>query len=438
MDLPLSGWYPDPYGTPGLLRWWDGTTWTEHTYAETRPQTPDQAVRETAPQAEVAPTTVQPAVTTVQPAVTSVQPAVTTVQPAVTSVQSPVTSVRDMRPPTGPRTSPQPAIPLGEAGDGTRVLYLDQGSGGMGSGGMGSGGMGSGGFDGPKPGSRRRRRRIIIATGVAGGVVVAIAVIALVVSMGQSPAAPVAEQSATAPATAAASSAPTAAPSPSPSAPTASPTQATLSTVSDATSGLSYGQLPAPWSPGCPGGLNGQAFSWTAGESAVAGPLPNGETNNGQPDWFGAACSGPLPAQYGYNGTADLENVTTNLANTFNGTYYDALPHNFQAVESQPVSVSGHPGWEVKFLLTYTNPQGLAWTNEMGAVVVADPGTGAAPAVFYVSVPGNLNEDNVDTLVSSLQLTALPPPQPTAPPTTPPTAPPSTPAVPAGSPAVGG
>jgi hypothetical protein len=408
MDLPLSGWYPDPYGTPGLLRWWDGTTWTEHTYAETRPQTPDQAVRETAPQAEVAPTTVQPAVTTVQP--------------AVTTVQSPVTSVRDMRPPTGPRTSPQPAIPPGEAGDGTRVLYLDQGT------------------DGQEPGAprRRRRRRIIIATGVAGGVVVAIAVIALVVSMGQSPAAPVAEQSATAPATAAASSAPTAAPSPSPSAPTASPTQATLSTVSDATSGLSYGQLPAPWSPGCPGGLNGQAFSWTAGESAVAGSLPNGETNNGQPDWFGAACSGPLPAQYGYNGTADLENVTTNLANTFNGTYYDALPHNFQAVESQPVSVSGHPGWEVKFLLTYTNPQGLAWTNEMGAVVVADPGTGAAPAVFYVSVPGNLNEDNVDTFVSSLQLTALPPPQPTAPPTTPPTAPPSTPAVPAGSPAVGG
>ena len=26
----------------------------------------------------------------------------------------------------------------------------------------------------------------------------------------------------------------------------------------------------------------------------------------------------------------------------------------------------------------------------MGAVVVADSGTGAAPAVFYVSVPGNL------------------------------------------------
>ena len=44
----------------------------------------------------------------------------------------------------------------------------------------------------------------------------------------------------------------------------------------------------------------------------------------------------------------------------------------------------------------------------MGAVVVADSGTGAAPAVFYVSVPGNLGESNVDTLVSSLQLSVTP------------------------------
>jgi hypothetical protein len=230
----------------------------------------------------------------------------------------------------------------------------------------------------------------------------------------------VAEQKATVPATAAASSAPSAAPSPSPSvtaSPTASP--ASMSTLTDASSGLTYGQLPAPWGPGCPGGLNGQAFSWTAGESAVAGQLPNGATNNGQPSWYGEACSGPLPQQYGYNGTADLESVATNLANTFNGTFYDALPHNFQTVESQPVSVSGYPGWEIKFLLTYTNPQGLAWTNEMGAVVVADPGTGAPPAVFYVSVPGNLNEDNVDTLVSSLQLAAVAPPAATATPTAP-------------------
>ncbi|MFE0170851.1 phospholipid scramblase-related protein [Streptomyces sp. NPDC059002] len=26
-----AGWYPDPHGAPQLLRWWDGSQWTEHT-----------------------------------------------------------------------------------------------------------------------------------------------------------------------------------------------------------------------------------------------------------------------------------------------------------------------------------------------------------------------------------------------------------------------
>jgi hypothetical protein len=107
---------------------------------------------------------------------------------------------------------------------------------------------------------------------------------------------------------------------------------------------------------------------------------------------------------------ADLANVTTTLANQFNGSYYQTLDHSYQQELSQPVQVSGHAGWEIKFLITYTtaSDQGLTWTDEMGAVVVADSGTGAAPAVFYVSVPGNLGETNVDTLVSSLQLTVTP------------------------------
>src|SRR3984957_18631371 len=34
MDLPPSGWYPDPYGTLSLLRWWDGSRWTQHTHPD--------------------------------------------------------------------------------------------------------------------------------------------------------------------------------------------------------------------------------------------------------------------------------------------------------------------------------------------------------------------------------------------------------------------
>jgi hypothetical protein len=370
MDLPPSGWYPDPYGVPGLLRWWDGSAWTQHTHAESAPaleamdsgQSPTRVERMT-PQ----PTTVEPAVTDGEAAaVTAAQAAVqpTTVQP----------------------------VPQGDDANGTRVLYLDNAT-------WVSPGVPSGPAEDGRFGyhdDAKRRRRIWLMGGLAGGVAVVLAVIALVInSMGQSPAGSTAAQLPTTPA--AASSSAVATPAPSPSAPATAAESG--STVTDGTSGLSYAQLSTPWQSGCPGDLDGQAFTWTAGESAVAGQI-----NNGQTTWYGAACSGPLPQQYGYNGVADLANVANSLVSTFDGTYYSALPHSRNDIVSQPVLVSGHPGWEIKFLMTYTSPQGLAWTNELGAVVVTDEGAGIAPAVFYVSVPGNLNEDNVNTLVSSLQL----------------------------------
>jgi hypothetical protein len=388
MDLPPSGWYPDPYGVPGLLRWWDGSAWTQHTHAENAPapEAMDSAQSPTTVQRMIPqPTTVQPAVTDGEPAAgTAVQP--TTVQP----------------------------VPQEDDANGTRVLFLDDAT------------WVSPAVPAEDPRfsyhhDARRRRRIWLMGGLAGGVAVVLAVIALVInSMGQPPAGSTAARLPATPA--AASSAAVATPTPSPSAPATAAVSG--STVTDGTSGLSYAQLSAPWQAGCPSDLNGQAFTWTAGESAVAGQI-----NNGQTTWYGAACSGPLPQQYGYSGVADLSNVANSLVSTFDGTYYSALPHSRNDIVSQPVSVSGHPGWEIKFLMTYTSPQGLAWTNELGAVVIADEGTGIAPAVFYVSVPGNLNENNVNTLVSSLQLTVPAQPGGGSPAATPPAT---------GSPAPGG
>ena len=134
------------------------------------------------------------------------------------------------------------------------------------------------------------------------------------------------------------------------------------------------------------------------------------QVNDGQTAWYGEACSGPLPAQYNYSGVSDLENTATNVAQTLENAYYIALSHTIAPELSQPVTVSGHPGWEIEYLVNYTNAtaQGATWTTEEGAVLVADTGTGNTPVVFFTSVPDTLGETNVGSLVSSLQLTVVP------------------------------
>ena len=260
------------------------------------------------------------------------------------------------------------------------------------------------GVPGPGTGSRygylraQRQRRMWLMGGLAGGTAVALGLVALVVSnLASSPAAPKVTHRPT-----------PVAHTTQPLMPTPTPTPTPAAQVADATSGLSYTALSSPWQPTCPNTLNGQGgVTWTAGESAIAA-----QVNGGQTPWYGEACSARLPQQYGYNGVANLENVATNLTNNITGSFYNPLQHSYQQVLSQPVTVSGHAGWEIKFLMTYTNVQGqgLSWNDEQGAVVVADLGAGVAPAVFFTSIPSNFGAGISDSLVSSLRLTT--PPQP--------------------------
>ncbi len=175
--------------------------------------------------------------------------------------------------------------------------------------------------------------------------------------------------------------------------------------LTDATSGLSYQRLSSPWRSGCPGTLNTPMFAWTAGENAVAGQVTIGGSTI---DWHGLACSGLLQQQFAYAGPADLEPTAMSLADALNPAYYAGVPHQRTVQESSAMQVSGHQAWVVKFEMTYPGDdaaQGVTWSSELGALVVVDRGTGQAPSVFYVSVPGNLGLGTVGLLLGSLRLT---------------------------------
>ena len=186
--------------------------------------------------------------------------------------------------------------------------------------------------------------------------------------------------------------------------PTPTPTaSAQAGEVVDASSGLSYQQLPSPWQQGCPSVLDTTVFNWTAGENALAGQA---DINGTMIPWHGSACSGRLSQQFAYSGPGDLEPVTINVVGELESSFYAGLQDYPTLESSSAIQVSGHPAWVVTFLMTYPDAasEGLLWTTEAGAAVVVDRGLGQVPAIFYASVPDNLDTLNVGTLVTSLQL----------------------------------
>ena len=245
---------------------------------------------------------------------------------------------------------------------------------------------------------RRARRMLWLLTVVTSGVLAVIAVFIVHISKGPTAARPAALSAATRTVGHGASS----------KAHRVTPTQhnrhaVTYPQVTDASSGLSFRMLGAPWRSGCPSDLNTPAFDWTAGENAVAGHVSIGGSVI---DWHGLACSGQLQQQFPYGGPADLEQTAVGLVSALDPAYYAGVQHTRATEASSATQVSGHQAWKIEFAMNYTDgaSQGLTWSTELGAVVVVDRGAGQFPAVFYVSVPASLGTQNVATFLSSLRV----------------------------------
>jgi hypothetical protein len=431
MDMPPPGWYEDPVQTGTLLRWWDGTQWTVHTAPLVQAPNPARP-EEQRSQAH------EPVAALTAPALPDVRDFAAAPADDEVSLTEWFDSIPD-----------QQAVALPGRGGENSTRVLDGtllpaavAATPAGHGARNTGALARLGWRRSAPvteenlplvertqyGGMLRRNRSRLMWMVALGTAVAMLITGVLVGVFGSSTAPHSK-----PAAATRHPASTHSATPSASATNAPSTTATTGTpVADTASGLSYALLAAPWQPGCPGSLNNAVFAWSAGENAVAGPVPSA----GNSPWYASACSGLLPQQYAYTSTADLPQTAMNLVSAFDTAYFASLPHVRATEENNPLQVSGHPGWLVEFQMTYQNAagQGLAWQTQMGAVEVVDRGTGQPPAVLYVTVPNNLGTANIGVILASMQLAApgdtAAPPAPTAPAAT-------VPAVPGAPPAQG-
>ncbi|MGA2828087.1 MAG: DUF2510 domain-containing protein [Streptosporangiaceae bacterium] len=450
MEMPPPGWYEDPVDAADLLRWWDGTQWTEHNApAGNIPQ----AAIERAPVTDRGHRAIERAPEDLSRAPGDLPGAAAS--PMLSAPVGPYVAAASPAPAAGPPPSngddpsltdwfqsiPYPVAGMDNPALANSTRVLERG---------GPGTLAEFGWPHGTPVTEDDtpllerndktgpllHNRTRLMWGLALGTAVAMLITGILAAVfGSSPAAKLPAAAAHPSAVRTMAPKASAAPSAPPSAPPSS-VATTGTPVTDTTSGLTFASLAAPWQAGCPSWMNDGEFSWSAGEAAQAGTVASA----GGTPWYGIACSGLLSQQVPYTGVADLPQTATTLAGTFDSGYDNSLPHDSVTQQNNPLQVSGHPAWIVEFQQTFQNAaaEGLAWQTALNAVVVVDRGTGQMPAMLYVSVPDNLGTANVGAILASLQLNApAAPASPGAPASPTAAAPPAAPAANGAAPGAG-
>ncbi|WP_169947858.1 DUF2510 domain-containing protein [Microbispora sp. H11081] len=350
MTTTPAGWYPDPYGSP-LLRWWDGTQWTDATHA------PEQAAG--APP-----------------------------QPQFQTAQSQTAQSQ-----TAEFQTPQFQSPQFQAGQ------------------FQSGQFQGGQFQpGPLPGADfgAPRRQAPVWPWIVGGVT-AVVVLALVIGgavvllrdrAGSGIARP--EVTATAPQldqTVPPRPVPESAP-PLPQLP-----QPSDGRIQDSVTGLSYAypgdQWQVPESKNVNDPSDPRMPLWTSGCHMTSQANYDGRGG----DWVGSVYTAEVPQIFPYSGPESFGELSQTLLLAYDPLFY-GIEHERKILRSEATTVSGKQGWVIEFEMDFTKVAeagGLKWKKEKGAIVLVDRGLNARPAMLYVSVPDNLDQTIIKRVTDSLE-----------------------------------
>jgi uncharacterized protein DUF2510 len=391
-----AGWYPDPYGTPGLRRYWDGGQWTQATQP-----VDDWNDTEGAAPADYAspsgPSTPQP----------WASPGGSGGRPAdqgppnwnwnPSSGGGPVTPRPWQQPGATPQpwqqpgATPQPwqqpgATPQPWQQPGATPQPWQQ-----------PGATPQPWQAGPPPSSRSNQKMLWLLGG-GGALLLVLILVAALFAAGVFDGD---EEPLPGPSPGATSDPPVARPSVDPSG--RSPVSGTIED-----DGISYARLGGGWSPETVSSEStfAKKYGFNRGESAVVQ-----DDYEGSSEYLASAYSGRLPSSVSYSGEDDLEEAAESLAEMIetepppNGAY--PSPHTRQDLESRSYTVSGEDAWLLRFRLDFPQAASRGWNfrSETAVFILVDRGSGERPSVFWVTVPDSHTQGgDLSQLVDSLKV----------------------------------
>ncbi|MGW5266032.1 DUF2510 domain-containing protein [Microbispora sp. NPDC004025] len=347
MTTTPAGWYPDPYGSP-LLRWWDGSQWTDATHA------PEQEAG-APPQPQLQPQS-------------QAQPQFQQAQ--FQQAQSQQTQFQQ---PGGPWGPPNQTAQL------------------------------------PTPDFGAPRRQTPVWPWIVGGVA-AVVVLALVIGgaviflrdrAGSIVARP--EITATAPQldqTVPPQQEPQQSTPPLPQLP-----QPSGDRIQDPATGLSYAYPGDEWQVPESKSVNDPSDPrmplWTSGCQMTSQANYDGRGG----DWVGSIYTAEVPQIFPYSGPQSFGQLSQTLLLAYDPLFY-GIQHERKVLRSEATTVSGKQGWVIEFEMDFSKvseANGLKWKKEKGAIVLVDRGQNARPAMLYISVPDNLDQSVIKRVQDSLQ-----------------------------------